>query len=143
MSQEKINEKRKALRNIHKSCLGMAKHYKRRYKKLKRIDDFLDVTTTTLNMSAVALTVSGFVVQPLLIASATCAGLGLVVSQAQRTYNCKNKLSNFNVSVLQYEEICREITAVLHRNHMTSKDYQEYIEDVNAKLAMIDDSRLL
>ena len=143
MSQEKIIEKRKALRIIHKHCLGMAKHYKRRYKKLKRIDDIIDVSSTTLNMSAVALTISGFGAPPLLVASAVCAGLGLVISQAQKTYNSKTKLSNFNISVTQYEELCREINAVLYRNHMSSEDYQEFIEDINAKLSMIDDSRLL
>jgi hypothetical protein len=45
--------------------------------------------------------------------------------------------------VAQYDELAREITAVLHRNHMKSHDYQEYIEDVNSKLSMIDDSKLI
>jgi hypothetical protein len=70
-------------------------------------------------------------------------GMGLVLSQCQKTYNSKVKLTNYNVALCQYEELCREITAVLHRNHMTSAEYQEYIEDVNAKLSMIDDSKLI
>jgi len=143
MSEEQINKKRKVLRDIHKQCINNSLYYKKRYKRLKRKDDFIDIAHTSLNMSAVALTISGFGAPPLLIASATCAGLGLVISQAQKTYNSKIKLSNFNVCISQYDEIAREITAVLHRNHMSSKDYQEYIEDINAKLSMIDDSRIL
>jgi len=140
---KKIKEKRKLLRDIHKKCLEEHKAYKKRYKYLKKRDDFVDVAHTTLNMSAVALTISGFGAPPLLIASATCAGMGLVLAQAQKTYNSKIKLTNYSVCVAQYDELAREITAVLHRNHMRSADYQDYVEDVNAKLSMIDDSRLL
>ena len=143
MSQDQVNRKRKVLRDIHKKCLENSKYYKKRYKRLKKKDDFVDIAHTGLNMSAVALTLSGFAAPPLLIASATCAGMGLVISQAQKTYNSKVKLTNFNVCITQYDELAREITAVLHRNHMSSKDYQEYIEDIHAKLSMIDDSRIL
>ncbi len=140
---KRIDEKRKLLRQIHKTCLNEAKYYKKKYKRLKMKDDICDVAHTALNMSAVALTISGFGVPPLLIASASCAGLGLVISQSQKTYNSKTRLTNYNVALCQYEELCREITSTLHRNHMDSSMYQEYNEDVNAKLAMIDDSKLI
>jgi hypothetical protein len=144
MTEEvKIKEKRKELKRLQKICVNESTDYKKRYKKLKWRSDMIEITHTSLNMSAVALTLSGFGVPPLLIASATCAGLGLVMSQAQKSYRTSTKLSNYNVCVTQYDSIAREITAVLHRNHMSSKDYQEYIEDINAKLDLIDDSRLL
>lgn len=144
MTEEvKIKEKRKELKRLQKICVNESADYKKRYKKLKWRSDMIEITHTSLNMSAVALTLSGFGVPPLLIASATCAGLGLVMSQAQKSYRTSTKLSNYNVCVTQYDSIAREITAVLHRNHMSSKDYQEYIEDINAKLDLIDDSRLL
>jgi hypothetical protein len=144
MTEEvKINEKRKELKRLQKVCVNESTHYKKRYKKLKWKSDAVEVAHTSLNMSAVALTISGFGLPPLLIASATCAGLGLVLSQAQKSYRTSTRLTNFNVCVTQYDSVAREITAVLHRNHMSSKDYQEYIEDINAKLDLIDDSRLL
>ena len=140
---KKIKEKRKLLREIHQKCLAEHKAYKKRYKYLKKRDDLVDVAHTSLNMSAVALTISGFGVPPLLIASACCAGLGLVLAQAQKTYNSKVRLTNYSVCVCQYDEMCREITSVLYRNHMTSEDYQDYIETIHAKLSMIDDSKLI
>jgi hypothetical protein len=145
MSEEdkNIKEKRRRLRELHKHCIINSNLYKRRYKRLKIRDDLVDVAHTSLNMSAVALTISGIGLPPLLIASATCAGIGLVIVQAQRTYNSKTRLTNYNVATLQYEELAREINAVLLRNHCSSKEYLEYIEDVNAKLNMINDSRLL
>ena len=144
MTEEvKINEKRKELKRLQKVCVNESNHYKKRYKSLKWKSDAVEVAHTSLNMSAVALTLSGFGLPPLLIASASCAGLGLVLSQEQKSYRTSTRLTNFNVCVTQYDSVAREITAVLHRNHMSSKDYQEYIEDINAKLDLIDDSRLL
>lgn len=144
MTEEvKINEKRKELKRLQKICVNESKHYKKRYKRLKWKSDAVEVAHTSLNMSAVALTLSGFGIPPLLIASASCAGLGLVIAQAQKSYRTSTRLTNFNVCVTQYDSVAREITAVLHRNHMSSKDYQDYIEDINAKLDLIDDSRLL
>jgi len=141
--QNKINEKRQQLRALNKHCIKESNYYRRRYKRLKIKDDFCDVSHTCLNMSAVALTISGIGLPPLLIASAACAGLGLVVSQAQKTFNSKVRLTNYNVATLQYEELAREINAVLLRNHCSSQQYLEYIEDVNSKLNMINDSKLL
>jgi len=140
---KRIKEKRKLLKDIHKECIKHHMYYKKRYKRLKLRDDIIDVLHTSLNMSAVALTLSGFGLPPLLIASASCAGMGLVLSQAQKTYQSKIRLTNFNVCVTQYEELAREITAVLHRNHMDSGMYQEYIEDVHQKMSLIDDSKLI
>lgn len=140
---KRIKDKRKLLKDIHKECIKHHMYYKKRYKRLKLKDDMIDVLHTGLNMSAVALTLSGFGLPPLLIASASCAGAGLVLSQAQKTYQSKIRLTNFNVCVTQYEELAREITAVLHRNHMDSAMYQEYIEDVYQKMSLIDDSKLI
>ena len=79
MSQDQVNKKRKVLRDIHKQCLENSKYYKKRYKRLKKKDDFVDIAHTGLNMSAIALTLSGFAAPHLLIASDTCAGMGLVI----------------------------------------------------------------
>lgn len=145
MSDEdkKISEKRKELRRLQKICINDSKDYKKRYKRLKWISDVVEVAHTSLNMSAVALTLSGFGIPPLLIASACCAGAGMVLSQGQKSYRSQTRLTNYNVCVTQYDSIAREINSVLLRNHMSSKDYQEYIDDIHAKLDLIDDSRLL
>lgn len=140
---KRVKDKRKLLKDIHRECIKQHLYYKKRYKKLKFRDDMVDILHTSLNMSAVALTLSGFGLPPLLIASASCAGLGLVLTQGQKTYQSKIRLTNFNVCVTQYEELAREITAVLHRNHMDSSMYQEYIEDVYQKMSLIDDSKLI
>jgi len=142
-NEQKIEKKRQILKDLHKTCLEQSLYYKKRYKSLKKKDDFTEVIITGLNMSAMSLTISGFALPPLLIASATCAGVGLVASQIQKAYQSKVKLANFNVCVNQYDELSREIIATLHRNHFTSKEYSEFISFVNSRMNMIDDSRLL
>ena len=91
MEETKITEKRKELKRLQKICVNESKDYKKRYKKLKWRSDFIEVTHTSLNMSAVALTLSGFGIPPLLIASACCAGAGLVLSQAQKSYRSQTR----------------------------------------------------
>jgi hypothetical protein len=141
--EKKIKEKRKSLRDLQRHCITQSRYYRKRYKRLKMKDSICDVSSTVLNLSALSMALSAITFPPLLIASGACSGLGLVIVQGQRTYNSKVKLTNYNVACLQYEELGREINAVLLRNHCTSKEYMEYIEDVNAKLNMINDSRIL
>lgn len=141
--ERKIKDKRKSLRDLHKHCLIQSSYYRRRYKRLKFKDDIVDISHTCLNMGALAMALSAITFPPLLIASGACSGLGLVLVQGQRTYNSKTRLTNYNIATLQYEELAREINTLLLRNHCSSKDYIEYIEDVNAKLNMINDSKLL
>lgn len=108
MTEEvKINEKRKELKRLQKICVNESRHYKKRYKRLKWKSDAVEVAHTSLNMSAVALTLSGFGIPPLLIASASCAGLGLVIAQAQKSYRTSTRLTNFNVCVTQYDSVAK------------------------------------
>jgi hypothetical protein len=143
IEDKKIKDKRKNLRELQKHCITQSNHYRKRYKRLKMKDNICDVSATVLNFSAMSMALSSITFPPLLIACGACSGLGLIITQGQRTYNSKVKLTNYNVACLQYEELGREINAVLLRNHCTSKEYLEYIEDVNAKLNMINDSRIL
>lgn len=141
--KKKISDKRKLLRSMNKACVNQAQYYKRRYKRLKWKDDAVSVLSTCLNMSSMALTISGFAMPVLLIVSASLSGAGLILSQAQKTYNSKNRLANYSVCTGQYEELAREINAILYRNHMTSDGYMELVDDINARISMIDDSKLL
>jgi len=143
IEDKKIKDKRKNLRELQKHCTKQSNYYRKRYKRLKMKDNICDVSATVLNFSAMSMALSSIGFPPLLIASGACSGVALIIVQGQRTYNSKVKLTNYNVACLQYEELGREINAVLLRNHCTSIQYMEYIDDVNAKLNMINDSRIL
>ncbi|MCP3700188.1 MAG: hypothetical protein GY920_16810 [Aliivibrio sp.] len=138
-----IQDKRKYLNNLKDICFNQSKKYKKRYRKLKFKDDMLDVATSTMTASVIAFTVSGFVVPPLLIASVSLTGLSFVIQQGQKTYNLKRKYVQHGITITQYDALAREIIAVLHRNHMTSIEYDEFIDSMNDKMALIDDTRII
>lgn len=138
-----IEDKRKYLNELKDKCFEESRSYKKRYSKLKWRDDAIDVLTSGMNSAVIALTISGFVLPPLLIASASLSGTSFIIQQGQRTYNLKRKYIQHDITIKQYDALAREIISTLHRNHMTSAEYDDFIEQVNDKWALIDDSRII
>ena len=138
-----IEDKRKYLNELKDKCFEESRSYKKRYSKLKWRDDAIDVITSGMNSAVIALTISGFVLPPLLIASASLSGTSFIIQQGQRTYNLKRKYIQHDITIKQYDALAREIISTLHRNHMTSAEYDDFIEQVNDKWALIDDSRII
>ena len=138
-----IEDKRKYLNNLKDICFNQSKKYKKRYRKLKFKDDMLDVATSSMTASVIAFTISGFVIPPLLIVSCSLTGLSFVIQQGQKTYQFKRKYVQHSITITQYDALAREIISVLYRNHMTSNEYDEFIDAMNDKLALIDDTRII
>ena len=138
-----VDDKRKYLNELKDKCFEESKAYKKRYKRLKRKDDAIDVITSGMNASVIALTISGFVIPPLLIVSASLSGFSFVIQQSQRQYNLKRKYIQHDITIKQYDALAREIISTLQRNHMSSAEYDDFIEQVNDKWALIDDSRII
>ena len=59
------------------------------------------------------------------------------------TIEDKRKYVQHSITIAQYDALAREIIAVLHRNHMTSNEYDEFIDAMNDKMALIDDTRII
>ena len=131
------------LKQIKLECIERSNKHCKRHKKLKRIDDRLDILCTCLSGISTALLVSGFMIHPLLIASACCSGISFVVSNVQRSYNFKNKYIQHNISYYQYLELAREINVVMSKNHLTNDEYREYIQDINNRINLFHDTELI
>lgn len=138
-----IEEKKEYLEKVKNDCKAFSDIYKKRYKKIKRIDDIIDVITSLLNASSIALTISGITFTPLLLVSISCSALSYIVQQAQRTYNLKRRYITHDTTYKQYIDIVRKIDATIKKNHMTSEDYDSFIDQIHDRLALIDDSRLV
>ena len=142
MSKE-IHEKISILKDIRKQCIDKSINFRRRNKCTKSWDEFLEFLTATLSGISIALIVAGFDSPICLLISAIASSVEFVLSRAQNQYNFKEKFTQLNTSLRQYNDLVREITTVLSKNHMSSNDYQDYIEEVNAKLSLIEDSEIL
>lgn len=138
-----IKDKKELLHNIKKNCIKKSNEYKQRYKRLKKIDDITDLTVSFLNSINIACLISGLTYPPILFASIACSSISLVISRVQQSYNFKHRYTNHNNTVNQYNDITREITNTLYRNHMTNEQLEDFIEYINSKLSIIEDSQIL
>lgn len=130
------------LRNILKNCIVYSKLHKRKYKKMKKFDDIIDVSNSLLSGVSIGLLITGFEFPPLLIGSACLSGVHFVSSRLQDKYNFKLKYSNHHISLCQYNNLAREITAVLSKNNLSNQEYQNYIEECNDKISLIEDTQI-
>jgi hypothetical protein len=138
-----IEDKREYLDKIKKECFSLSNIYKKRYSKLKWRDDVIDIITSSLNAGVIALTISGINFTPLLFISIALSGTSYIITQAQRTYNLKRRYITHDMTYKQYIDIVRKIEAILQKNHMTTNEYDQFIDQIHDRLALIDDSRII
>lgn len=138
-----IKEKIKILNDIKKECLKKSNLYKKRYKKLKKRDDITDFTTSILNASSISLILASPAIPILFIPASICSSLQFIISQVQSKIDMKNKYNHHLTTSYQYENLCREIVVVLSKNHLSNEQYGDYIEELNDKLSLIQDSQIL
>ena len=137
-----LENKITTLKTILKSCQTNAKLYRRKYKRMKKMDDIIDLFTSLLSGGSIALIIVGFTNPGCLIASAVLSGVNFVIVRLQDKYNLKHKYIQHNLSMQQYNDLMREISAVLTKNNLTSDEYQSYIEECYSKISLIEDTQL-
>lgn len=147
MEQDKLNDeykdKIKVLRQIRSDCNDKIKKYKKKFKTLKRIDDFIDMMTATFTGISISLTISGMAIPPLLIASATTSGVAFIIDRVQDKYNFKSKYTQHNLTINQYNNLSREILAVLTKNNLSQNEYHNYIVEITDKISLIEDTAII
>lgn len=138
-----IKDKIEALKKIKAECKNNYRQYANRYKRLKKYDNFIDLTTSILNASSITLILSTPAIPPLFIASAVCSGIQFVVCRVQDKMKIKDKYSQYLTTANQYYSLMNEILIVLHKNHLSNEEYQSYIEEVTDKINLIRDTQIL
>jgi len=138
-----IKEKKELLKKIKNKCKIKSEQYIKRYKRLKKIDQRLDLTISFLNSANIALLISGLTFQPVLIGCLVCSSSTLILSRLQQSYNLKHKYNCHNNTVNNYNDIVREITNTLYRNHLTNEQLEDFIEYINSKISLIEDTTII
>jgi len=138
--EDRTTTKRKVIHSIKDDTKLKIKVYKRKYKKLKRIDNCLDISNSFLNSSALALVITGATAfPPLLIASASCSGINFVLNRIQDKINIKRKIEELRQSINQFNSVVNEIVIVLNKNNLTSEQYSNYMQELYDKISLIED----
>ena len=138
-----ISDKKKLLRDMAKDCIAKSKLYRKRHKKYKWIDDCIDLTNSILVGGSMSLTIMGITFPILLVPSAVLSGIAFVLSQAQRQYNLKHRYNMDSITCIQLQELSREISIVMRKNHMTNEEYEDFLNDVSNKLSLIEDTAII
>ena len=118
-----VKDKKNLLKEIKNRCIKKSKEYKSRYKKLKKWDDRIDLIVSFLNSANIACLISGLSYPPILFGSIACSSLSLIISRVQQSYNFKYRYTTHNNTINQYNDISREITNTLFRNHLTNEQH--------------------
>jgi len=140
---DEYHDKVKILRKLRKDCIDKIKIYKKKFKKLKRIDDAIDMMTATFTGVSISLTITGMTFPPLLIASATTSGFAFIIDRVQDKYNFKSKYTQHNLTINQYNNLAREILTVLTKNNLTPDEYHNYIVEITDKISLIEDTAII
>ena len=138
-----ISDKKKLLREMAKNCVNKSKLYRKRHKKYKFRDDIIDLSVSMMVGASMSLTIMGITFPILLIPSAILSGIAFVLSQAQRQYNLKHRYNMDSITCIQLQELSREISIVLRKNHLSNEDYEDFLSDVSNKLSLIEDSAII
>jgi len=138
-----IENKKILLKKIKNNCIEKSKQYLVRYKRLKKIDDIIDIIISFLNSANIACLISGLSYPPILFASIACSSVSFIISRAQQSYNFKHRYTTHNNTVNNYNELIREITNRLYRNHLSNEQLEDFIEYINSKLDIIENTSIL
>lgn len=138
-----IEDKIKYLKELKEECKNNSNKYYKAYKRLKWKDDAIDVLTSLLNATSIALMISGLSFPPILIGAITCSGFAYIITQVQRSYNLKYRYTLHDITYKQYLDTIKKIDEVLYKNGLTAEQYDYFIQNMNEKCSLIDDARIL
>jgi len=137
-----VRKKVELLKKELKTILELSSAYQKKYRKLKSRDDMLDFGNSVLTGTAIICIVVGFANPIALISAGVLNGIAFVANRAQAQWNLKHRYNTHKTTYDQYSALAREITTVLHKNNLSSEQYQEYLSEVYDKISLIQDSQL-
>lgn len=137
-----VKKKVELLKKELKTILALSSAYQKKYRRLKSRDDLIDFGNSLLSGTAIICIIVGFANPVALISAGVLNGVAFIVNRAQAQWNLKHRYNTHKTTYDQYSALAREITTVLHKNNLTSEQYQEYLSEVYDKISLIQDSQL-
>lgn len=120
------------------------KAYHKMMSKFKRKSDVGDAFITGMGAIAVSsLIMTLTTLNPItLILGASCSTCSTVGGAVLKAIDYRGKFESCKTTYTNLADLERETRAVLVRNHLESRDYQNLIEDINHRLSLIYDSAI-
>lgn len=137
-----LTRKKNILEHHIKTCAAKAAKYLTRYEKLKKRDDRLDFIKDTLNALNVGLIVAGIAIPFILWIALGCGVGNFVFSRWSQTLNLKEKYGKDSMAANQLRDLCREMTAVLLKNNLSSEATDSLLSEMNSRISLIEQSAI-
>ena len=117
--------------------------HEKKFKKLKKYDDAIEVTTTVLDTLTVTSVVIAFAgLYPVLIGSLCTSSISFVVKSAQRSYNFRERYTKYLSTANQLYELQHDIEVTLSANGLTRDEISSMMGNIRDRLALINDNAL-
>lgn len=143
-SIDKIETKKKAVYDLLKTIVDEKNRNKKKMIRYRKLSNFLKTSTHFCNaVSISSLITSIATVNPIaLILGASFASCSTIGTALHDSMNNETKYQITRTSYLQLSNLERESRAVLLKNHLTSEQIDDLINDMNHRIALINDSTL-
>lgn len=133
-----LTNKKSILKNILKECLDKSKKHQKKHSRYKMYDEVLGLVEAGLSAVSIVLLLSGYGV----VLAVICNSGSFVLGRVREKLNYTMKQNKHNLSFKQYSNLARELQAILSKNHLTDEDIINIIDEINGKMALIQDDEL-
>ena len=135
-----LEEKRQMIEILIKEICKRRDKHRKVFIKLKKRNSFAKVLMNVCSaISVSSLVISMTPLSPVfLIVSLVSTSIGSLSLAAVTGYQLSQKLENHARSHLLYSDLIRDYSAKLRRNHLTSVEYDDILDELNNRINLIE-----
>jgi hypothetical protein len=139
-----MSEKQALLNNLIKEIDSKKNLYEKKTIKLKNIDSILEMIISFMSVSSTSVLIIGLThLNPvLLICGTVLSSLSGILNAVKNVSGIQRKIEIHKTTFLNLKELSRESKIILARNHLTSDDKINLLNDISNRLSLIDDSSI-
>jgi hypothetical protein len=138
------SEKQVLLNNLIKEIDSKKNLYEKKTIKLKNIDNILEIIISFMSVSSTSVLIIGLThLNPILLITGTVlSSLSGILNAVKNVSGIQRKIEIHKTTFLNLKELSRESKIILARNHLTSDDKINLLNDISNRLSLIDDSSI-
>jgi len=137
----RINAKKKLIYKILESVNRKKQAHKKRSMKFKHIDNILEgclIACSTVTLSSIVLQYMDASPTVMLV-SAIFSSLSMVGGTVKKTMGISNRWAESKGIYTALNDLSREILILMAKNHLSSEDLDNILNDIHHRLSLIED----
>ncbi len=139
-----IDGKKELVKDLVDEMVYKKRLYELAMKKLKRKDDMSEAVimgSGSIAISSLVITIS--TINPIaLIVGTVFSSISTVGSAIKRVLSIREKYESCKTTYNQYSDLLRETRTILVKNHLSSEDLTNLLNDINNRISLIEDASI-